>query len=83
MDTPIKEQEVFQNVTSNIAASEHEITEPNTLSVDFINYVSKLDLALMIREFFKSFYIGYVSIHAFMWESFNVYKFRLRQKFQG
>ncbi|XP_020273615.1 65-kDa microtubule-associated protein 3 [Asparagus officinalis] len=39
MDTPIEEQQVFQNVTSNIAASEPEITEPNTLSLDFINYV--------------------------------------------
>lgn len=40
MDTPIEEQQMFQNVTCNIAASEHEVTEPNTLSVDFINYVS-------------------------------------------
>ncbi|XVF09710.1 hypothetical protein REPUB_Repub07fG0118800 [Reevesia pubescens] len=39
MDTPIEEQQMFQNVTCNIAASEHEITEPNTLSVEFINYV--------------------------------------------
>ena len=40
MDTPIEEQQMFQTVTCNIAASEHEITEPNTLSVDFINCVS-------------------------------------------
>ena len=40
MDTPIEEQQMFQNVTCNIAASEHEVTEPNTLSVDFINLVS-------------------------------------------
>ncbi|KAK2971749.1 hypothetical protein RJ640_022888, partial [Escallonia rubra] len=39
MDTPIEEQQMFQNVTCNIAASEHEITEPNMLSVDFINCV--------------------------------------------
>ncbi|CAK9184954.1 unnamed protein product, partial [Ilex paraguariensis] len=39
MDTPVAEQQMFQNVTCNIAASEHEITEPNMLSVDFINYV--------------------------------------------
>ncbi|KAF8413054.1 hypothetical protein HHK36_001030 [Tetracentron sinense] len=39
MDTPIEEQHMFQNVTCNIAASEHEITEPNTLSVEFIDYV--------------------------------------------
>ncbi|KAI9076707.1 hypothetical protein K1719_041347 [Acacia pycnantha] len=39
MDTPVEEQQMFQNVTCNLAASEYEITEPNTLSVDFINYV--------------------------------------------
>ncbi|XP_050387846.1 65-kDa microtubule-associated protein 3 [Argentina anserina] len=39
MDTPIEEQQMFQNITCNIAASEHEITERDTLSVDFINYV--------------------------------------------
>ncbi|XAR71788.1 hypothetical protein NMG60_11018201 [Bertholletia excelsa] len=39
MDTPIEEQQMFQNVTCKIAASEHEITEPNMLSEDFINYV--------------------------------------------
>lgn len=39
MDTPIEEQQMFQNVTCNIAASEHEITEPNMLSEEFINYV--------------------------------------------
>ncbi|MCI08830.1 microtubule-associated protein 3-like, partial [Trifolium medium] len=32
MDTPIEEQQVFQNVTCNIAASEDEVTEPNALS---------------------------------------------------
>lgn len=41
MDTPIEEQRLFQNVTSNIAASESEITEANTLSLDFLNFVSK------------------------------------------
>lgn len=39
MDTPIEEQQQFQNVTCNIAASEHEITEPNSLSMGFINHV--------------------------------------------
>ncbi|XP_018817914.1 65-kDa microtubule-associated protein 3-like [Juglans regia] len=39
MDTPMEEQQMFQNVTCNIAASEHEITEPNSLSMDFINHV--------------------------------------------
>lgn len=40
MDTPSEEQQEFQNATRNIAASEDEITEPNTLSLEFINYVS-------------------------------------------
>jgi len=40
MDTPVEEQQMFQNVTCNIAASEHEVTEPNTLSMEFINLVS-------------------------------------------
>ncbi|KAG1346973.1 ATP synthase subunit beta [Cocos nucifera] len=39
MDTPVEEQQLFQNVTCNIAASEHEIMEPNMLSADFINCV--------------------------------------------
>ncbi|GFP88303.1 65-kda microtubule-associated protein 3 [Phtheirospermum japonicum] len=39
MDTPIEEQQTFQKVTCNIAASEDEITEPDMLSADFINYV--------------------------------------------
>ncbi|KAE8717461.1 65-kDa microtubule-associated protein 3 [Hibiscus syriacus] len=39
MDTPIEEQQKFQDVTCNIAASEDEITEPNSLSEDFINYI--------------------------------------------
>lgn len=39
MDTPVKEQEPFQNVTCKIAASEDEITEPNMVSEDFIKYV--------------------------------------------
>ncbi|CAN0877897.1 65-kDa microtubule-associated protein 3 [Linum grandiflorum] len=39
MDTPIEEQQRFQNVTCNIAAAEHEINEPNTLSLDFLNFV--------------------------------------------
>nr|XP_027110444.1 65-kDa microtubule-associated protein 3-like [Coffea arabica]XP_027110445.1 65-kDa microtubule-associated protein 3-like [Coffea arabica] len=39
MDTPLEEQQIFQSVTANIAASEDETTEPNMLSVDFIKYV--------------------------------------------
>ncbi|XP_015689060.1 65-kDa microtubule-associated protein 3 isoform X2 [Oryza brachyantha] len=39
MDTPSEEQKRFQSVACNIAASEDEITEPNALSMDFINNV--------------------------------------------
>ncbi|XP_073021268.1 65-kDa microtubule-associated protein 3-like isoform X3 [Primulina eburnea] len=39
MDTPIEEQQIFQNVTCNIVAAEEEITDPEMLSVDFINHV--------------------------------------------
>ncbi|KAK1401046.1 hypothetical protein POM88_000651 [Heracleum sosnowskyi] len=39
MDTPVEEQQIFQNVTCNIAASEQELKEPNMLSEDFIDYV--------------------------------------------
>uniref|UniRef100_A0A1J3HR31 65-kDa microtubule-associated protein 3 n=1 Tax=Noccaea caerulescens TaxID=107243 RepID=A0A1J3HR31_NOCCA len=39
MDTPIEEQQEYQHITSNVAASEHEITEANSLSEDFIKYV--------------------------------------------
>jgi protein regulator of cytokinesis 1 len=41
MDTPMEEQRMFDNVTSKIAASETEISEPNKLSMDFINHVSR------------------------------------------
>ncbi|XP_075477724.1 65-kDa microtubule-associated protein 3-like [Primulina tabacum] len=37
MDTPIEEQQKFQNVIRTTAASEDEITESNTLSLEFIN----------------------------------------------
>ena len=57
MDTPIGEQQMFQNVTCNVAVSEHEITEPN-LSVDFVNYVSDAclnasftDLLLILQKY--------------------------------
>ncbi|KAF3339765.1 microtubule-associated protein 3 isoform X2 [Carex littledalei] len=36
MDVPIEEQQLFQNITRNVAASEHELNEPNILSVDFL-----------------------------------------------
>ncbi|KAI4324904.1 hypothetical protein MLD38_030347 [Melastoma candidum] len=40
MDTPMEEQQLFQNVTCKIAASEEEIYEPNILSEDCINQVA-------------------------------------------
>ncbi|CAM8994248.1 unnamed protein product [Rhodiola kirilowii] len=47
MDTPVEEQHKVQNITSNIAVSEEELTEPNILSADFISYaeaeLSKLE----------------------------------------
>ncbi|KAE8650436.1 65-kDa microtubule-associated protein 3 [Cucumis sativus] len=39
MDTPDEEQQMFQNITCNVAASEHEIIEPNALATDVIIYV--------------------------------------------
>lgn len=39
MDTPVEEQQMFQNVTCTIAAAENEITEPNSLSLKIINDV--------------------------------------------
>ncbi|CAA2988902.1 65-kDa microtubule-associated protein 3-like [Olea europaea var. sylvestris] len=41
MDTPLEEQQVFQKVTCNVAASENEIVEPNMLSIDIITFVEK------------------------------------------
>ncbi|KAL1805378.1 hypothetical protein ACET3Z_028446 [Daucus carota] len=46
MDTSFEEQQMFQNVIRDIAASEHEIKEANMLSVDAIN--------IMFRLFMKS-----------------------------
>ncbi|GAB4858725.1 hypothetical protein Ancab_010199 [Ancistrocladus abbreviatus] len=39
MDTPVEEQQAFQNVTCHVAASEDELNEPNMLSSVFIKYV--------------------------------------------
>ncbi|KAJ4771152.1 Microtubule-associated protein-like [Rhynchospora pubera] len=36
LDTPMEEQQSFQNITRNVAALEHEMTEPNLLSSDFL-----------------------------------------------
>ncbi|KAL7083304.1 hypothetical protein ACP275_14G152800 [Erythranthe tilingii] len=37
MDTPVEEQQMFQNVTRTLALEENEITEANSLSLEFIN----------------------------------------------
>lgn len=39
MDTPVDEQQMFQNVTRTIAAAENEIAEANSLSLEIINDV--------------------------------------------
>ncbi|XP_042412505.1 65-kDa microtubule-associated protein 3-like [Zingiber officinale] len=39
MDIPSEEQQQFQSVACNIAASEQEFTELNSLSLEFINHV--------------------------------------------
>ncbi|KAL7147545.1 hypothetical protein ABFS83_06G114500 [Erythranthe nasuta] len=39
MDTPTEEQHIFQKATCKLAASEDEITEPDMLSLGYINYV--------------------------------------------
>ena len=49
MDTPQEEQQMFQNVTSKIAASEDEIIEPGMLSLSNIKNV---------RNYFKFFQWG-------------------------
>lgn len=60
MDTPVEEQQMFQNVTCKIAASEDEITEPNTLSEEFIASVSELTNSSLqsgipnVKRFFTS-----------------------------
>ncbi|CAK7347925.1 unnamed protein product [Dovyalis caffra] len=46
MDTPMEEQRLFHHVTSKLAASEPEISEPNMLSMDFINHVEEEVLRL-------------------------------------
>ncbi|XP_010550565.1 PREDICTED: 65-kDa microtubule-associated protein 9 isoform X2 [Tarenaya hassleriana] len=39
MDTPVEEQQRFRNITSNIAATVSEITEPNSLSLELLEQV--------------------------------------------
>ncbi|XP_039142311.1 65-kDa microtubule-associated protein 3-like [Dioscorea cayenensis subsp. rotundata] len=39
MDAPIEEQQLFQNVTCTVGASEHEITDANMLSEHNVNHV--------------------------------------------
>jgi hypothetical protein len=39
MDTPMEEQQMYEHVTCNIAASEDEITAPSSLSLETIEQV--------------------------------------------
>ncbi|KAG9147693.1 hypothetical protein Leryth_014858 [Lithospermum erythrorhizon] len=41
MDTPAEEQQIFQNVIRVIAASEEEISEDNSLSIDFLKWAEE------------------------------------------
>ncbi|GAA0138355.1 non-motor microtubule binding protein [Lithospermum erythrorhizon] len=41
MDTPAEEQQIFQNVIRLIAASEEEISEDNSLSIDFLKWAEE------------------------------------------
>lgn len=77
MDTPTEEQQLFHNVTSNIAAAEHEITEPGTLSLDFINYVSGCSSLFFIAEDQGIFFVSRGEMHQ------CVCLARWRPKFQG
>lgn len=40
MDTPVYEQQMFEHITSNIAAEEDEITTPGCLSLENLEQVS-------------------------------------------
>jgi protein regulator of cytokinesis 1 len=55
MDTPVEEQQLFQNVTSNIAASEPEIIEHNMLSVNYLSHVRILELESLSGELIMQF----------------------------
>ena len=50
MDTSFEEQQMFQNVIRDIAASEHEIKEANMLSVDAINIMFHLFMKSRIND---------------------------------
>lgn len=50
MDTPVEEQQAFQHVTCNIAASDDEMTDPNMLSDDFIEYVCRRPSYLFVSK---------------------------------
>ncbi len=39
MDTPSEEQELFQHITCNIAATEEDVTAPGSLTLDIIDQV--------------------------------------------
>lgn len=71
MDTLMEEQQLFLNVTSNISASEPEITEPNMLSVIFLNHVCNLEF----REWGTNSAFFMIPIYAkFMW-GINVFNY--------
>lgn len=75
MDTPMEEQQVFQNVTSNIAASEPEITETNMLSVNFLNNVCNFRVRLLGVENYLYFLMIYNICKGYVgnWHVFNYF----------
>lgn len=61
MDTPIEEQKPFENVTSTITISEVDITVPNMLSLNKIDFVS---LLVLVRASYKMPVSSYVVFSA-------------------
>ena len=66
MDTPIEEQQEYQHITCNIAASEHEITQANSLSEDFIKYVSSWEF-FMVTLLYNNSIIKLISYWMFFY----------------
>lgn len=62
MDTPVEEQQMFQNVTLTIAAAENEITEPNSLSLEIINNVLLFYLPFVLFIIKKALYVDVIHI---------------------
>lgn len=51
MDTPMEEQQMYEHVTCNIAASEDEITAPSSLSLETIEQVKLSSFSSLLWRF--------------------------------